>query len=391
MALQVVCAIIFIAGFALYTSVHVRVSGILVHTIFGLDQRLGMFLSAVMIILYTFLGGFKAVSWSDCFQGLLMLGALMFVPIMALAAIDPGVFAAVAVPENYWNLLSTGRADWGSLADILTGFGWGLGYFGMPHIIVRFMAIRKQSEVKKAAAIGISWNLLILTFSVAVGLAGRAYFNPPLGAPFPFPPEHMFIHLSRALFFPVITGILLSAIIAASMSSADSKLLVSSSAFTADVYKPIFRKNADEFEMIWVARFAVVFVAIVSTLIAAFAPGGIMAWVGNAWAFFGAPFAPVMLLSLFWKRFTFVGAISGIITGALTVVIWLTVPFFAVAEGTAVPGGLVAGSLAHATRLFSLVPGFIAGLIAAVTATLLSKKPDAEIEKLYDDAVALTD
>jgi sodium/proline symporter len=294
----------------------------------------------------------------------------MTAPIFALAVIEPGAFTAANLPNNYWNLLSSGRLDWDSWADILTGFGWGLGYFGMPHIIIRFMAIRSQKEVKKSAVIGISWTVLILIFSVMAGVAGRAYLGDGLAVA---ERELVFIILSRAIFPAVISGILLSAIIAASMSSADSKLLVSSSSFAADVYKPIFRKNADEKEMMWVGRITVVIVALIATLIAVFSDGTIMGLVGNAWGVFGASFGPTILLSLYWKRFTFTGAAAGIITGALVNVLWMTIPVFA------------------NTGLYEIIPGVIFGTAAAVAGTYLSKKPDAKVEAMFDRALQIKD
>ncbi|MCL2580578.1 MAG: sodium/proline symporter PutP [Oscillospiraceae bacterium] len=370
-ALQVVCAVIFIVAYTAYTAAHILACGRLFNIVFGMDQMLAMFISAFIIVAYTFLGGFKAVSWSDFFQGMLMLGALMAAPIFALMAIEPGAFAATVFPENYWNLLSSGQLDWASWSDILSGFGWGLGYFGMPHIVIRFMAIRSQREVRKSAAIGISWNLLILAFSVAAGIAGRVYLGDTLGFE---NRELVFIAMSRAIFPALISGVLLSAILAAAMSSADSKLLVSSSAFTADVYKPMLRKNASEGEMLWLGRFVVVIIAIAATLIAANPNGGtIMSLVGNAWGVFGAAFGPAILLSLFWKRFTFPGAVAGIIAGAATNIIWLVTPVLA------------------DTGLYEIIPGFIVGTLFAVVATLLSKKPDAEVEALYDRALELAD
>jgi sodium/proline symporter len=368
--LQVVCAVIFIVAFALYTAVHVLASGKLFNIVFGMELNFAMVLSALLIVAYTFLGGFKAVSWSDMFQGLLMLAALMTAPIFALAVIEPGSFAAANLQENYWNLLSSGRLDWASWTDILTGFGWGLGYFGMPHIIIRFMAIRSQREVKKSAVIGISWTILILIFSVMAGVAGRVYLGNEVAVA---ERELVFIFMSRAIFPALISGILLSAILAASMSSADSKLLVSSSSFTADVYKPIFRKNAGEKEMMLVGRLLVLVVAVVSTLIALFSDGTIMGLVGNAWGVFGSAFGPTILLSLYWKRFTFSGAVAGIVAGAGVNMLWLLVP-----------------ALSN-TGLYEIIPGFVCGTLAAVVATLLSKKPGEDVETLFDNALKVKD
>ena len=369
--LQVICATVFIVAFCAYTIAHIVVCGRLFNLVFGIPETYAMFIGAFFIVAYTFLGGFKAVSWSDFFQGMLMLMALMAAPIFALLAIDPGAFADAALPGYYWNLLFTGYFDWESIAHILTGFGWGLGYFGMPHIIVRYMAIRKQSEVRKSAGIAISWNLLILSASVAAGILGRIYFGDTLGFD---GRENVFIEMSRAIFPALITGVLLSAILAAAMSSTDSKLLVSSSSFTADLYKPMFRKNASEKEMIWVGRFVVVAVALVATIIAA-GPARltIMGLVGNAWGVFGAAFGPTMLLCLYWRHFNLAGAITGIVVGATVAVLWIVVPVLA------------------GTGLFGIVPAFFCSLIAAIVAAFATKKPDAEVDELFTKAISLTD
>ncbi|MCL2199450.1 MAG: sodium/proline symporter, partial [Defluviitaleaceae bacterium] len=327
--LQCICAVVFIVAFAAYTIAHIVVCGVLFNMVFGMTETQGMILGAVLIVFYTFLGGFKGVSVSDFFQGGLMLLALMAAPFFALFAIDPGAFAATIFPDTYWNFLFTGYHDWISWSHILTGMGWGLGYFGMPHIIVRYMAIRKQSEVKKSAAIAISWNLLILSAAVAAGILGRVYLGSvgiELGAPGAVGTgggETVFIVMARRIFPAVIAGVLLSAILSAAMSSTDSKLLVSSSSFTADVYKPFFRKNAKEKEMIWVGRFVVVAIAFIATAIAV-SPGRgtIMDIVGNAWGVFGAAFGPAMILALYWKRFNLAGAIAGITSGTLIAAVW---------------------------------------------------------------------
>jgi sodium/proline symporter len=369
--LQCICAVVFIVAFAAYTIAHIVVCGRLFNMVFGMSEETGMILGAVLIVFYTFLGGFKGVSVSDFFQGGLMLLALMAAPFFALFAIDPGAFGETVFRENYWNLLSTGYLEWESIAHILTGFGWGLGYVGMPHIIVRYMAIRKQSEVKKSAAIAISWNLLILSASVAAGILGYVYFGDAIGEA---ARETIFIQMARTIFPPVIAGVLLSAILSAAMSSTDSKLLVSSSSFTADVYKPIFRKRASEKEMIWMGRFVVVAIAAVATGIA-LSPGRgtIMGIVGNAWGVFGAAFGPSMLLALYWRRFNLAGAITGIVTGTTVAVLWVVVPVLS------------------GTGLFGIVPAFFASLFAAITATLVTKKPDKEVEELFDKALALKD
>ena len=367
-ALQIICAVIFVFAYAIYASASIKACGTLFNTVLGVDANIAMYIAAVIIIGYTFLGGFKAVCWTDFLQGMLMLGALMLAPIFALALVNTGSATAIPVTysANYWNLISSGKLDWASWADILSGLGWGFGYLGMPHIIVRYMAIRSQKEVKKSATIGISWNILILCFAVLVGTVGRLFLGEIADS------QLVFITMVRRIFPAVLSGVLLSAILAAAMSTADSQLLVSASAFAADVYKPILRKNANDNEMFWAGRVVVIVIALAAVAIASHPGSGtIMSLVGNAWGVFGAAFGPVILLSLFWKRLTFAGAVAGIVAGALVDVLWL--------------------AFMSSTGLYEIIPGFIAGCIAAVVVTLCGKKPGAEVEALYDKALALKD
>jgi sodium/proline symporter len=367
--LQIVCAIIFLFAYTIYAASSLKACGILFNTVLGINTNLAMYIAAFIIIGYTFMGGYKAVCWTDFFQGLLMLGALLIAPIFALALVNSGHTASISVsfPENYWNFLSSGKLNWASWADILTGFGWGLGYFGMPHIIIRFMAIRSQKDVGKSAKVGITWNILILLFSVAVGCVGRMFLGSDIEG------STVFIQMVRMIFPAVISGILLSAILAAAMSTADSQLLSSASAFAADVYKPVLRKGqAPEKEMFWAGRFVVAFIAVCAIIIASNPGSGtIMSLVGNAWGVFGAAFGPAILLSLFWKRFTFLGAVSGIIAGAVADVVWL--------------------AAFSGTGLYEIIPGFVIGLITAFVVTLRGKKPGADVEALFDKSVAIED
>ena len=365
--LQVVCAIIFLVAYTVYSASSIKACGILFNTVLGINANFAMYIAGFVIIGYTLMGGFKAVCWTDFFQGLLMLGALLVAPIFALALVESGhaVSTSVSFPANYWNFLSGGGWKWKSLADILSGLGWGLGYFGMPHIIIRYMAIRSQKDVRKGAKIGITWNIMILLFSVAAGSIGRMFLGSDIDS------STVFIQMVRMIFPSVIAGILLSAILAAAMSTADSQLLASASAFAADVYKPVLRKGkSSEEEMFWAGRIVVAIIAITAVIIASNpASGTIMDLVENAWGIFGAAFGPAILLSLFWKRFTFFGAVSGIIAGAVADVVWLKV--------------------FSGTGLYEIIPGFVIGLLTAVVVTLCGKNPGAEVEALYDRSVAI--
>ncbi|MBR6258806.1 MAG: sodium/proline symporter, partial [Oscillospiraceae bacterium] len=263
-ALQIICAVIFLVVYAIYAASSIKACGTLFNTVIGIDQRVAMYIAAAIIIVYTFLGGFSAVCWTDFLQGLLMLIALMATPIVALIITKNGGGAeTVTVPEHYWNMLPSGKLNWPSISEIITGLGWGLGYFGMPHIIIRFMAIRSPAEMKKSRIIGSVWTCLILIFACLVAIVGRSFLGELDDS------SLIFISMVRRIFPAVISGILLSAILAASMSTADSQLLASASAFASDVYKPVIRKNASDKEMLWVGRIVVIIISIAALLIAA--------------------------------------------------------------------------------------------------------------------------
>ncbi|MBE6991667.1 MAG: sodium/proline symporter PutP [Ruminococcaceae bacterium] len=362
MALQIICAVIFLFAYTIYAASSIKACGTLFNTVIGIDATTAMYIAAVIIIVYTFLGGFSAVCWTDFFQGLLMLGALLIAPIFAVFALDTTA-ANTAMPEGYWNLFTNWK-------EVISGLGWGLGYFGMPHIIIRFMSLKSDKELKKSAKIGISWTVLILIFSVAAGCIGRMFLGFDQATA---DNSLVFITMVRKIFPGVISGVLLSAILAAAMSTADSQLLASASAFANDVYKPVIRKNqSSDKEMLWAGRIVVLIIAIVAVIIASNPnAGSIMDLVSNAWGVFGAAFGPAIMLSLFWKRFTFGGAVAGIIAGAAVDILWLA---------------FLAG-----TGIYEIIPGFIAGLVAAVIVSKLSKAPGKDVEQLFDEAVALED
>ena len=358
-ALQIICAVIFLVAYTVYAASSIKACGTLFNTVMGIDATLAMYIAAMIIIGYTFLGGFSAVCWTDFFQGLLMLAALLVAPLFALSIIkNGGTVASTAMPAGYWNFVT-------SWQDILSGLGWGLGYFGMPHIIIRFMSIRSEADVKKSSVIGITWTLIILSFSVAAGAIGRMLLGEIADS------STVFITMVRKIFPAVISGVLLSAILAAAMSTADSQLLASASAFSSDVYKPFLRKNASDKEMLWASRIVVAAIALVALMIASNPGSGtIMGLVENAWGVFGAAFGPAILLSLFWKRFTFSGAVAGILGGAGVDILWLIV--------------------LKSTGVYEIIPGFFAGLIFAVLVSLLSKEPSQEVADLFDTASSAT-
>ena len=345
--------------------------------LFGLhvvmNELFYMILATFVILFYTFLGGFNAVCWTDFFQGMLMLLALLTAPIVALFAMRGADFtplAPVVTGEHYYSLLSTGKWDWGSISDIVSGFGWGLGYLGMPHILVRYMSIRSEKEMKKSCIVGSTWTALILIMASAVALVGHEYLGTYLddGSK-----SLIFVYMVRSLFPALLSGVLLSAILAASMSTADSQLLASSSAFASDVYKPVFRKNASNKEMLWAGRIIVAVISVVA-LIIALSPNckGIMALVECAWAAFGSAFGPTIVLALYWKRFTYKGAVAGIVGGFVTDALWYAF-------------------LSESTGLYEIIPGFAVGLAAAVIVSLLDRKPSKEVEEMFEAAQEKTE
>lgn len=372
-ALQIISAIVFVAVYCVYSASSISACGTLFNTVLGVNPEYAMIVATVVIVVYTFLGGFNAVCWTDFFQGMLMLAALMLAPIIAVAAMQAPDFVApaAALPEHYMNLLSSGKPDWKSMSDIISGLGWGLGYFGMPHILVRYISIRSEHEMKKSQWIGCFWTTVIVAMASVVAIVGRNYLGDALTQN--NSQNLIFVTLVRQLFPSFLAGVLLSAILAAAMSTADSQLLASSSAFASDVYKPVFRKNASDKEMLWAGRIIVIVISLAAFFIAN-DPNckGIMALVECAWAGFGAAFGPVILLALYWKRLTYSGAVAGISVGFVVDALWYAF-------------------LSGKTNIYEIVPGFFCGLIAAVVVSLLSKAPSAEVQKLFDEFNQPTD
>ena len=354
-ALQIMCAVIFLVAYTVYAASSIKACGTLFNTVIGIDPTIAMYIAAAVIISYTFLGGFSAVCWTDFFQGLLMLGALLVAPLFALTLVNSGSASApAALPDGYFSFMT-------SWQEIISGLGWGLGYFGMPHIIIRFMSLRSEKELKKSSVIGISWTVIILVMSVLSGVVGRMFLGEIADS------STVFITMVRKIFPAVMSGILLSAILSAAMSTADSQLLASASAFTSDVYRPIFRKKASDKELLWAGRIVVLIIAIGALLIAANPNSGtVMGLVENAWGVFGAAFGPVILLSLFWKRFNFAGAVAGILAGAIVDIVWLV--------------------YLSSTGVYEIIPGFAAGLIVSVAVALCTKAPGDDVKALFERA-----
>ena len=374
--LQIICAIIFLVAFTVYVASALVAGASVFTTLFpGISEQAAMIIFTLIIVGYTFLGGFKAVCWTDFFQGLLMLVALLAVPIIVAITQDldtsllQNVYeytdaSGAVVTCAFGNGLFS--ASW---KDILSGLAWGLGYFGMPHIIVRFMSIEKPSMIKKSSMVAIVWVILSLGAACLIAYFARMIVAEELlttGSQ-----KNVFIVMARRFFPAAISGLLLAAIVAASVSTADSQLLVASSSFTSDLYKPLLRKNASERETLWVGRAAVIILSVVAYLIASSEGSGaqaIMNMVENAWGIFGAAFGPVMLLSLFWRRFNYKGACAGVIVGAVVDIVWL----FCLSS----------------TGIYELFPGFIAGGLTAVIVTLVTEAPPKAVTDIFDAATS---
>lgn len=363
--IQLISAFFILLFFLFYTSSGLVAGGKLFETVFGLDYSVAVILGTVCVVSYTLFGGFLAVAWTDVVQGLLMSAALIVVPIVIMDAdfSQLGMALELKNPE----LLTVFNDIKGhplSIITIISLIAWGLGYFGQPHILARFKATRSNKDLTTARRISVLWTALSMTGAVMIGLVGLLYVDSNLTNELA-DPEKIFILLVNAAFHPVVAGILLAAILAAIMSTADSQLLVSSSALAEDFYKKLLNENASEKRIVLIGRLGVVSLATIAMLLALKPDSSVLGLVSYAWAGFGAAFGPVLLLSLFWKRMNRNGALAGIIVGALTVVIWKELS-----------GGIF--------DIYELLPGFIFASIAVVITSLVSAPPADDVQAMFD-------
>ncbi|MCI9575196.1 MAG: sodium/proline symporter PutP [Clostridiales bacterium] len=377
--LRVASSLFITIFFLIYTASGFASGATLFSTIFDLNYTVALAIGVLVILVYTFLGGFLAVCWTDFVQGFMMLITLIVVPSIAI-----GMMGGVGETSHILNSLGTHFLNPGysggepiSVINIISQLAWGLGYFGMPHILIRFMAIKNEREVRKSRVIAMVWVIISISIACLVGAIGYAFFaNSPINNN-----ESVFITMiyeifSNRLAFPLIGGILLCGILAAIMSTSDSQLLVTASSISEDIYKGIIRKNASEKSMMWVSRISVVVISVLAFLIARNPENSVMNLVSNAWAGFGAAFGPVVLLSLFWRRSNFAGAASSMISGGLTVILWDYIPVGP------------AGTLGAITGLYSLIPGFCISLLLMIAISFVTKKPDKKITDVFDAVVA---
>lgn len=375
-----ISSVVIVIFFLVYTASALASGGKLFNAVFGIDYHAALAIGAVVILVYTFLGGFLAVCTTDFVQGLLMLVGLMVVPVCAYSFIDGSFEAQVTASgitgsySDYMSLFSNGGKPY-RFIDILSQLAWGLGYCGMPHILVRFMAIKSEKEIKKSSVVAIIWCFLSLVAACIIGVLGRAYF----GSAVLKDAENVFIEMINSVFnsklaLPFIGGIFICGILAAIMSTADSQLLVCASSVSKDIYKNIIKPSASDKKVLQISRITVIIVAVLAFIIAWNPESSIMGLVSDAWAGLGSAFGPLVVASLFWKRTNLYGAVAGILSGGITVIIWDYIPL---------AGGQ---TIYAATGIYSLLVGFAVSFVFIIVASLCTKAPGQDIVDEFERA-----
>ncbi|MDO4252373.1 MAG: sodium/proline symporter PutP [Rothia sp. (in: high G+C Gram-positive bacteria)] len=367
--LRILTSLITLVFFTFYASSGMVAGGKFFQSSFGLEYHWGMLLLASVTVLYTLFGGFLGASYTDVVQGLLMLAALLVLPIMALGYVGGPAAAVQTISDVNPTALSLFAGT--SLLGIISTAAWGLGYFGQPHIIVRFMGIRSAKDTVQARRIGISWMLLTVVGACSAGLIGIAYFqdHPEAQLTDTVSAESVFLDLSQILLHPFVSGFVLAAVLAAIMSTLSSQLVVCSSALAEDLYGVISQKRLNDWHGLWMGRIGVLLVALIAAGLAWNPDNSILGLVAFAWAGFGAAFGPLVLLSLYWPKLTNWGAIAGLIAATITVFIWGNIP-------------------ALSESMYEIVPGFIINLLLAFLVSLLTYKPNPQIEQEFAATLA---
>jgi len=360
--LRIGSSIIILLFFTIYSSSGLVAAGKLFESIFHINYDVAVISGAVVIVAYTFLGGFSAVCWTDFFQGALMFFAIIVVPAMGVA--DNGGVSVIEATMHAKNiatgLFHTGTGELLSITAIISTMAWGLGYFGQPHILTRFMGIRSVKELPKATIIAVVWVFISLGAAVVVGMVAIPMFDGLTGGD----QEKVFIYMIGKLFNPWVGGILLAAILSAIMSTIDSQLLVSSSALTEDLYKKLFRRDASQKELVLVGRLCVLIISVIALYMALNPNNTILGLVAYAWGGFGAAFGPVVLFALFSKKTTWQSALAGMLVGTLVLIVWKQ-------------AGL--GSM-----MYEIVPGFVANLVTILLVNLVVPQHNDEILREFD-------
>ncbi len=359
-----ISAVFILIFFLIYTSAQFVAGGKLFNTVFGIDYTAALLIGSMIVVLYTFTGGFKAVCLTDFIQGCMMFFALLIVPIAALAMIGGPGNAIAGIEQINPALLNPFVDPDGNpltIIAVVSMLAWGLGYFGQPHILVRFMAIKKPGEIKEARAVAMIWVIISLLAAVAIGIIGRVFLDQPLiGSD----SETVFMVMTGEVFFSFLAGIIFCGILAAIMSTASSQLLVSASAVSQDLYRTYRETTASDRQLIWICRSSVLIVAILAIALAINPDSFVFNIVSYAWAGFGAAFGPIVIMALFWKRTNLQGALAGIIVGGLTVLIWKQFGFFG---------------------LYEIVPGFLFSLLAIYLVSRYTAPPDESLVKVFEE------
>ncbi|AOM12289.1 sodium/proline symporter PutP [Bacillus sp. S70] len=364
--IRFVSAIVILVFFTFYASAGLVSGGRLFENSFNLDYKIGLFVTVGVVVAYTLFGGFLAVSWTDFVQGCIMFIALVLVPIVAFTDVGGVTETFNTIKQVDASHLDMFKGT--TILGIISFLAWGLGYFGQPHIIVRFMAITSIKDLKTSRRIGVGWMTISIIGAMLTGLIGIAYYaknNATLQDP-----EMVFVTFSNILFHPYITGFLLSAILASIMSSISSQLLVISSAVTEDFYKTFFRRNASDKELVFIGRLSVLVVAMIAVVLAYHPSDTILTLVGYAWAGFGSAFGPVILLSLYWKRTNKWGVLAGMIVGAVVVIAWVQIPSLK-------------------AIMYEMVPGFFCSLLTVIVVSLLTKEPVKAVHREFNEMEAI--
>jgi sodium/proline symporter len=363
--LRFVSALFTIVFFLLYTVSGLVASGKLFNTVFGIPYEYAIIIGVSAIVIYTLIGGFLAVSWTDLFQGLLMLFALVLVcwlGIIQAGGFDKGLELIQAKRPEHLSMLLDKDGNTLSLMAIVSLMAWGLGYFGQPHILARFKAMKISANSHRARQIAVTWSGLSMAAAVGVGLVGFALLG---SAEAPADPEKIFMVMVDNLLPAVLAGVCLAAILAAIMSTADSQLLVSASVLTEDIYRVVSNKSLSQQHLVWVGRIAVVLLAILALLLAQDPESSVLELVGYAWAGFGAAFGPVMILSLFWRNTTRIAATVGILSGACTVLVWRNLT-----------GGIF--------DIYEMLPGFVISFLVIIIVSKITRPPNDRVLEMYD-------
>lgn len=361
--LRIVPAVFILIFFIIYTSSGFVSAGRLFETVFGIPYQYAIFIGAGAVVFYTLIGGFLAVSRTDFIQGVMMFFAILVVPItagMAMGGFGATLSAIGSVQHSMLEPLTKPDGSTLSAIELISLLAWGIGYFGQPHILVRFMAISSSREIRHATRIAMTWVVVSLIAAVAVGMVGRVFLTVPLEGT---ESETVFLVMTNTIFPPVMAGLILSAVLAAIMSTASSQLLVAASAFAQDFYRTLVRRDADQKELVWISRASVLVIASLAIFLGLNPNSFILEMVAYAWAGFGAAFGPALLMSLFWRRTTRNGVLAGIITGGVTVLVWKQLAMFG---------------------LYEIVPGFLLSLLAIFAVSKLDAEPDKRITDTFD-------